>query len=85
MIPARAAFLSVSLLCLTAFPSLADQAPMPRQIVVTGTGEASAKPDIANTDLTVLRTAETARAALDANNAAMADVVGAMKDRKSVV
>lgn len=50
-----------------------------RTIVVDGIGEASGTPDIATTDLTVLRSAETARATLDAANAAMAEVLEAMK------
>ncbi|GGD39917.1 SIMPL domain-containing protein [Aureimonas glaciei] len=75
----RAAFLSASMLCLSLASAAAEEARPPRQIVVTGIGEASAKPDIAVTDLTVLRVGETARAALDEANAAMADVVAAMK------
>lgn len=56
--------------------------PEPRRIAVTGIGEAGARPDIAVTALTVLRTGETARAALDEANRAMADVVSAMKELK---
>lgn len=69
-----------ALLALAA-PVCAQQQPMEkaREITVVGTGEASAKPDIAMTGLSVLRTAETAREALDAANAAMAEVVAAMK------
>ncbi|MBC8129685.1 MAG: SIMPL domain-containing protein, partial [Rhizobiaceae bacterium] len=66
-----------------AFVSAAEaqevRAGEPRQIIVTGVGEASGTPDIATTSLTVLRTSATARAALDGANAAMAEVVGAMK------
>ena len=57
------------------------QPPM-RKIEVTGVGEASARPDVAVTDLTVLRTAETARAALDEANKGMAAIVAAMKEMK---
>jgi uncharacterized protein YggE len=78
----RAALLSASLLSLPLLPASADESRPPRQVVVTGIGEASAKPDIAVTDLTVLRVAETARAALDAANAAMGEVVAAMKELK---
>lgn len=52
--------------------------PAPR-IVVTGEGEATARPDLATLSLSVMREAKTAREALDANNAAMAAVIAAMK------
>lgn len=54
----------------------------PRQITVTGTGEASAKPDLALSSLTVLRIAPTAGAALEEANKAIGDVVEAMKALK---
>ncbi|TIN36990.1 MAG: SIMPL domain-containing protein, partial [Mesorhizobium sp.] len=47
--------------------------------VVTGEGEATAAPDLALLTLSVMREAKTARAALDANNDAMASVIAAMK------
>ena len=50
-----------------------------RTIVVTGAGEARAKPDQATSSFTVLRSAETARAALDAANASMASVTAGMR------
>lgn len=50
-----------------------------RRIVVTGQGEAGAAPDLATTSLTVLETAETARAALDEGNRKMTGLVDAMK------
>jgi len=54
--------------------------PEPRpQIVVTGEGEASARPDLAMLSLGVMREATTAGEALEANNAAMAAVIAAMK------
>jgi uncharacterized protein len=59
-------------------PARAAEEPTPR-IIVSGEGEASAAPDMALISLTVLREADTARAALDANNKAMADVMAAMK------
>ena len=46
---------------------------------LTGIGEISVAPDMATIALTVLREAKTARAALDANNAAMAEVLAEMK------
>lgn len=65
-------------------PSLAQaQEPAavpPPRINVTGEGEAAIAPDMAIVTLAVLREAETARAALDANNEAMADVIAAMKE-----
>lgn len=48
-------------------------------INVSGSGTVAIAPDIAIINLGVLRQAKTARAALDANNAAMADVIAAMK------
>jgi uncharacterized protein YggE len=64
-----------------AFPAVAsatDSQPSPR-IVVTGEGEATTAPDLALLSLSVMREAKTARAALDANNDAMAAVIAAMK------
>lgn len=51
----------------------------PPRIVVTGEGEAAAKPDLAIISLSVMREAKTARAALDANNDAMAAIIAAMQ------
>jgi len=56
----------------------ADEKPVPR-ITVVGEGETAASPDMAILSLSVLREADTARAALDADNKAMADVIDAMK------
>ena len=61
-----------------ALPAGAADEPSPR-IIVSGEGQASAAPDMALISLTVLREAETARAALDANNSAMTEVLAAMK------
>jgi uncharacterized protein YggE len=55
-----------------------DNEPYP-QIRVTGQGTANVAPDMAVLTLTVTREADTARAALDANSAAMAKVLGAMQ------
>ena len=73
--------LAASLLGASA-PALADEAkmPVPGLISVSGEGVATAAPDMAVISLTVLREAETAREALDANNAAMAKVLAAMKE-----
>ncbi len=62
----------------TPFAAAAEQAAAPR-IVVNGEGEFAAAPDMAVLGLTVMRQGETARAALDANNAAMAEVIAALK------
>jgi uncharacterized protein len=61
-----------------ASPVFAADEPSPR-IMVSGEGEATAAPDMAVISLTVLREADTARAALDDNNKAMAEVLAAMK------
>jgi uncharacterized protein YggE len=73
--------LPLALAAAIAFPATAfaaDSGKTPR-IVVTGEGEATVAPDIALLSLSVMREAETARAALDANNDAMAAVIAAMK------
>jgi uncharacterized protein YggE len=74
-------FLPVALAAAIALPAVAnaaDPAPPPR-IVVSGEGEATVAPDMALLSLSVMREAKTARAALDANNDAMAAVIAAMK------
>lgn len=58
--------------------AVADDRPPP-QIAVTGEGEMALAPDMAVLSLAVTSQAETARAALDANNKAMADVLKAMQ------
>ncbi|GHD15036.1 SIMPL domain-containing protein [Tianweitania populi] len=62
----------------SAFAQPVPPAPTP-QIVVTGEGEATARPDLAMLSLSVMREAKTAREALDANSSAMAAVISAMK------
>jgi len=57
----------------------ADESSPPPRIVVTGRGSVDIAPDMAVLTLTVTRQAETARAALDANSAAMAEVHKAMQ------
>lgn len=58
----------------------AAQAPQAPRIVVTGEGESALAPDLALLTLAVMREAATAREALDANNAAMAEVIAALKE-----
>jgi uncharacterized protein YggE len=55
-----------------------NKEPFP-QIFVSGQGSAELAPDMAMLQLTVNREAETARAALDANSAAMAEVIAALR------
>jgi uncharacterized protein len=77
----RKKILTLALAALTAqaaLPANAAEEPAPR-IIVSGEGEAAAAPDMALISLTVLREGDTARAALDANNKAMSDVLAAMK------
>ncbi|MEN0000077.1 MAG: SIMPL domain-containing protein [Pseudomonadota bacterium] len=62
----------------TALAQTVNAEPTPR-IIVSGTGTADIAPDMAVLTLSVLRQAETARAALDANNQAMAAVLDAMR------
>lgn len=67
-----------------AIPQVATAQESPRpvtsRIVVVGEGEASIAPDMALLTLAVLREADTAREALDAANAAMAEVIASMKE-----
>ncbi len=51
----------------------------PRLVSVTGEGRAAIAPDMAILSLTVMRTADTAQAALAANTAAMREVLAALK------
>ncbi len=74
---------AVGALCLPvlfflAQPALADDEPAPR-IAVTGQGSDAIAPDMAIVQMTVTREGKTARAALDANSAAMQQVLAAMK------
>lgn len=69
----------VILLQLAAGSALATEAAISR-IVTTGEGTASAPPDMAVMSLTVNREADTARAALDANSAAMKEVIAALRE-----
>jgi len=64
---------------LTAMPAAAQESQPTPRIVVTGEGSASIAPDMAVLSLTVMRDGKTAREALDANSAAMKEVLGAMK------
>lgn len=57
-----------------------EQGRTPPRIMVVGEGEAAIAPDMAILTLAVMREAETARAALDASNEAMAAVLAAMKE-----
>ena len=65
-----------------ALPSaaLAQETPPTPRVIVTGQGEMAVAPDMAIVSLAVMREAETAREALDQNNAAMAAVIAAMKE-----
>lgn len=67
---------------LVAVIATAHAAGPPRvpRILVTGEGETEVPPDMATLSLTVTREAETAREALDANSAAMGEVLSAMRD-----
>ncbi|ULR45284.1 SIMPL domain-containing protein [Rhizobium sp. K102] len=63
-----------------AAPASAQEAkPREAVISVTGDGESSMAPDMAVVTLSVVKQAKTAREALDENNKAMKDVLGALK------
>ncbi|MEN0041487.1 MAG: SIMPL domain-containing protein [Pseudomonadota bacterium] len=64
----------------TTLPAFAaDKTPKPGVISVSATGNADIAPDMAVLNLMVMREADTARAALDANTQAMAAVLADMK------
>lgn len=73
--------LPLALAAAMAFPAMASAAdsPPPPRIIVSGEGQSTVAPDLALLTLSVMREAKTARAALDANNDAMAAVIAAMK------
>lgn len=79
----RNAFFSTLVLAgaVTAAPqaALAQQAEPTPRIIVSGEGTAEIAPDMAVITLSVVREAETAREALDANSTAMADILAAMQ------
>lgn len=79
----RAVALGMALVAVPTGMAAAQDRPLAERPVPTirvqGEGKISIAPDMAIVGLTVIREAETARAALDANNAAMAEVLAAMK------
>lgn len=75
----KAALAALALPAFAHTAALAQDAPRTPRIIVTGQGESAMRPDMAVLTLGVMRQADTARAALDAANAAMAEVTAAMK------
>ncbi|WEX11280.1 SIMPL domain-containing protein [Chelativorans sp. AA-79] len=65
---------------LAALPAGAQESDRQPKISVTGEGEATLAPDMAIIRLSVVREAETAREAMDANSQAMVAVVAALKE-----
>ncbi len=73
--------LAASLNTFTSAPALAQQASEPRPfIAVTGTGTSTIAPDMAVINLQVVREADTAREALDANTKATGAVLASLKE-----
>ncbi len=70
---------AIATAALMARPVHAEEAPRPT-LSLAGTGEILATPDMALIQSGVVTEAETARAALDANNEAIAAVIAAMKE-----
>lgn len=81
-LPALAGAALVAVAALSASPLAAQDAearrPVPR-ITVSGEGEVSVAPDMAVVNLSVVREADTAKAALAANSTAMKQVLDALK------
>ena len=73
--------MSIAVLLVAAAPASAEGHDWKPRISVTGEGEARVSPDMAVITLSVLREGETAREALDENNAAMTGVIDALKGR----
>ncbi|MFC6490914.1 SIMPL domain-containing protein, partial [Nitratireductor sp. GCM10026969] len=65
---------------LAVLPAAAQGPDLRPKIMVTGEGEARISPDMAIIALAVQREGETAREAMDENNAAMAAVIAALKE-----
>lgn len=70
---------AIAAAALMARPAGAEEAPRPT-LSLTGIGEIFARPDMALINSGVVTEADTAREALDANNAAIAAVIAAMKE-----
>jgi uncharacterized protein len=64
---------------LAANPVLADEVKMSRLISLSGHGEVRAVPDMAAINMGIMSSAETARAALDANTKAMTELMANLK------
>lgn len=77
--PLAAAFAATALAASAVAPAIASDNDITPQITVSATGTADIAPDMAVIGLTVLREADTAREALDANTKAMAEVLAAMQ------
>jgi uncharacterized protein len=79
---ARTALLAVVVVlsAVASAASMAEERESVPRILVSGEGSAEIAPDMAVLVLTVSREAKTAREALDANSAAMAEVLQAMRD-----
>jgi uncharacterized protein YggE len=71
----------VALVLLCSMNTQAGEHDSPARIVVNGQGTAELVPDMAVLQLTVTREAKTAREALDANSAAMTQVMKALRDQ----
>lgn len=67
------------LVCVAAMPALSQETQRPPSMTLPGLGEVSARPDQALISSGVVSEAETARAALDANNTDMTAVIAAVK------
>ena len=75
MLRATLPFLAASAIAVAVLPAAAQTFPEPKpRISVTGEGEHAIRPDMALLSFSVMRQADTARQALDANNEAMAQV-----------
>lgn len=80
----RSSLIALTFAALAAFPAISpasaqEHANAPRTITIVGHGEARLAPDLAVITLGVMNSAVTAREALDANNAAMNNVMTGLK------
>ena len=70
---------TVILIAMAQAPTFAEDAKMNRIITLNGHGEVRAVPDLAMINMGVVSSAETARAALDANTKAMTELMASLK------
>lgn len=75
----KSVFTAIAIVLATMTAAFADDAKMVRSIAITGHGEVRGVPDMATITMGVISSADTARAALDANTKTMQDLMTLLK------